>query len=368
MSGRVLSVLCLCLLALASHAEEDAYYGFNLDLLAEAVARQTTLRTQHGEEAGNAKFDEWLASKDTTRANYTNAWNTWWERFRADATGKLEAQFHTLNSVYVTRYNYSDVPDRSGEKQAGVTLDAYAKIAAEITKTPDDLLGVLKRNGIQDEAQWQRVNEAWAAAMKADTSYALTQQYAALFMKHAGPEFQQQHQQRMADSIAAGRARSAPPTSTPKPPTIEETIAEMETSTDKRERWSAARAYALQCDLWLGPARKNPEDPRAKYCGQAELEARLLPVILESIDRFDDETVSYGTFMLDFLDELNLKTPSAKMAVQRALTRSEERLAVFEAAFEPIQDKAVPERITLRRRIDDYTQAVSEFRATLETW
>lgn len=364
---RTIFVSIVLALALPALAEGDEYFGFDLDRLAEAVARQTTLRTQYGEAEGNVRFDAWLAEGKSSRDEYTRAWNSWWERFRADKTGKLEAQFHTLNSVYVQKMNFSDVPDKRNEKQAGVTLEAYAKIVAEMTQNPNDIDGVLARNGIKSQAQWQKVNEAWVAAMKADTTFALTQQYAALFQKYAGPQFQEAQQQRLADAIAAGDTRDRPATPRPSPPTIDETVALLD-SNDRVERWTASREYARQCDLWLGPARKDPKDARAKHCGQATLESKLLPVILDAVDHFDDDTVSYGTFAIDFLDDLNLKTSSAKIAIQRALNRSRARLETLEATFAPIQDKAIPERITLRRKIDDYTEAVREFESTLATW
>ena len=72
--------------------------------------------------------------------------------------------------------------------------------------------------------------------------------------------------------------------------------------------------------------------------------------------------------LFDFLGELNLKTSSAKLTVQRALNRSKERLETLEATFAPIQDKAVPERITLRQKIEDYKGAVRDFEYTLARW
>jgi hypothetical protein len=365
--SRTIVVSIVLTLSLPVLAQQDAYFGYDLDRMAEAMARQTTYRTQYGEAEGNVKFDTWLAEGKSSREEYTKAWNAWWERFRADNSGKLEAQFHTLNSVYVQKMNFADVRDMRNDKQAGVTLEAYAKIVAEMTQNPNDVDGVLKRNGIKSQTQWQKINEAWAAAMKADTTFATTQQYAALFQKYAGPQFQQQQQERLADAIARGNVRDTPPPSRPSPPTIDETVAKL-ASEDRVERWTASREYARLCDLWLGPARKDPKDDRAKHCDRATLESKLLPVILDAADHFDDDTVSYGTFALDFLDDLDLKTPSAKLTIQRALNRSQARLEVLEAAFAPIQDKAVPERITLRRKIDDYTGAVREFESVLAKW
>ena len=54
--------------------------------------------------------------------------------------------------------------------------------------------------------------------------------------------------------------------------------------------------------------------------------------------------------------------------VQRVLRRAEDHLATLEASFEPIKDKAVPERIPMRQKIDEYTAAVRDLRAALASW
>ena len=137
---------------------------------------------------------------------------------------------------------------------------------------------------------------------------------------------------------------------------------------DPVTRWSAARQIALQCSLWSGPGRKSAGDPRASSCSPKVLRERLLPVILDAIDHHGDDTIEYGTNMLDFLGDLGLKDASVRGAVERALKRDQERLAALEAAFAPIQDKAVPERIFLRAKIDGYQAAVRDLKAALASW
>lgn len=347
----------------------ESYSGFDIPLLAEALARQTTLRTQHGEKPGEAEFDRWLAGKGRARAQYDAAYQSWWERFRADPTGQLEARFHRINSEWVQQLNYADAPDRRQEVREGVTLDTYARIAVALTRLPGTPLEkVLKENGVKDAAQWQRVNEAWGKAMKEDTSFALVQQYAALYQKYAGPQFAAEQDAATAAALARNNGRPAPaPEPRPAAPTIDEIAGRMAAATGS-DRWEAAREYAHACDLWSGPARSDPKDARAARCAQAVLQRDLAPVILEAVDRADDETVGFNVGLLDFLTELHLVDRSARLTAQRALNRCRERLAALEASFAPIRDKAVPERIFLRTKIDEYTAAVAELERTLAKW
>lgn len=366
-------VVCLLILALvggpAARAQNDSYSGFDLDRLAKSLAKLTALRTQHGEDAGNEAFEGWLRAHGSSRSQYEAAYAAWWERFRADASGKLEARFHTLNATYVQEFHYSDVPDRSQEKRGGITLDQYAKIAVALTQQPGaDLTQTLRKHGIQDAKQWQTINEAWVQAMREDTSFALTQQYAALYQKHAGPDFARQQEAKLADALAQHNQRPAPsPAPRQEPATVEQWLEQMNTASGS-ERWEAARWVAHHCELWAGPARKPANDPRARHCGTTTLRQTLLPVILEALDRYDDDSIHYATGLLGALEDLDLKTDSAKITVMRAQNRAKMRLETLESAFRPIQDKAVPERVTLRSKIDDYTGAIAELQRTLDRW
>ena len=49
----------------------EQYLGFDLELLAEATAQLTTLRTRDGEERGNDAFDQWLGEKGLDRTRTT---------------------------------------------------------------------------------------------------------------------------------------------------------------------------------------------------------------------------------------------------------------------------------------------------------
>jgi len=348
---------------------DERYRGFDVSLLAEALARFTTLRTQHGEPQGEVEFERWLATKGRTRADYESAYASWWERFRADPTGQLEARFHRINSEWVQQLNFADAKDRRQETREGVTLDSYARIAVELTRLPGASLDeVVKRHGVKDAAHWQRVNEAWGKAMKEDTTFALVQQYGALYQKYAGPQLAAEQDAVLANSLAEhNRREPVKPSPPPKPPTIEESVARMNAESG-RERWSAAREYAHACDLWSGPSRSDPKDPRAPWCAKARLRSELVPVILEAVDRADDDTIGFNVGLLGYLTELGLVDDQARLTAKRALNRASERLATLEASFAPIRDKAVPERLALRTKIDEYTAAVAELESTLARW
>ncbi|HEV7669240.1 MAG TPA: hypothetical protein VGS22_11985 [Thermoanaerobaculia bacterium] len=164
----------------------EVYEGFDLDRLAKALARLTTLRTQYGEKEGNAAFQRWLAEQGSSRKEYERAYSSWFERFRADSSGQLEARFQMLNSRYVTEENFADTPDRSQEVRGGMTLDRYAQIAVALSRPPGaDVTKVLAKFGIKSQAEWKKATDAWVAAMREDTSFGVSQQYGALYQKYA---------------------------------------------------------------------------------------------------------------------------------------------------------------------------------------
>ncbi len=192
-------------------------------------------------------------------------------------------------------------------------------------------------------------------------------EYAALYQKYAGPAFEQEQQEQTAPTLQ--RSNISPPPAQPHttPSTVEELMPKLGAA-EPATRWAAARQIARLCSLWAGPGRKSASDPRAPYCSPQSLHERLLPVILDAIDHHGDDTVEYGANMLDFLGDLGLKDAKVRSAVERALKRDQDRLAALEAQFAPIQDKAVPERVTLRTKIDGYQAAVRDLKAALADW
>ena len=368
MYRRILVLLSLVGLAFPLAAEQpDSYSGFTLDLLAESLARYTTFRTEVGETAAQAKFEAWLSTKNLTRRKYDMAYAAWWERFAADKSGQLEARFHRINAEYTQRFNFADAPDRREEAREGFTLDKYAQAIVAMTRNGWSVDRVVKEFGFKNEAHFDRVNAAWIAAMRDDKSFATTQQYAALYQKYAGEDFAREQEATVARALAEHRGRPAEAAEKPVAPTIEEYAAGLD---DKilRDRWHAAGRYAHECDMWLGPHKSNPKDPRAPYCSRTAIQTRLLPVLLDAIEHFDDETVGEAVNAVDAIVELKLKTSDIKLDLQRALNRMGQRLQALQAAFAPIQNKAVPERIVLRAKIDAYEAGMRDLRAALDKW
>lgn len=360
----LLSALALPLLAAPPGTE--SYSGFDLPKLAEATARLTTYRTQHGETGGNAAFDAWLSGEGLSRSGYDAAYAAWWERFRADPSGQLEARFHRVLGEWSQQLNFADAKDWRKETREGVSLDTYAQVVVALTRSPggktDDLM---KKHGIPP-AKWPKVNEAWTKAMKDDATYALVQQYGALYQKYAGPQHAAEQEAVLASSLSQKRPS---PTAVPRPPaeTLEQVSARMKAATG-RDRWEAAREYAHACDLWSGPGRRDAKDPRAASCSDSVLRSDLAPVLRESLDRADDETIGFASRLAEYFGELGIKDRSAELAVRRALNRSKERLATLEASFAPIRDKAVPERVPLRTKIDEHAGAVQALERVLAAW
>lgn len=370
MASRLLAAFLVLGLAgplVAAPPKQDSYSGFDVARLAEATARLTTFRTQHGEAKGTEAFAGWLRGEGLTRDGYDAAYAAWWERFRADPSGQLEARFHRVVSEWSQQLNFADAKDRRQEVREGVTLDTYAKVSVALSRNPGaNVEEVLRKNGIAGTAKWQKVNEAWTKAMRDDTTYALVQQYGALYQKYAGPQFAAEQEAVLASSLA-NRPPAATPAPRPTPEPLEATVARVK-GAHGRERMEAARAWAFACGRWASVGGKDPKDPRAPLCARPVLEKELAPVILESLERADDETIGYASRLTSFLGDLGLKDASGKLTVQRVLNRSEQRLATLEASFAPIKDKAVPERMPLRAKIDEYTSAVKELRRVLAAW
>lgn len=359
--------------SVAPAAAPESYRGFDIDLLAKALAHWTTFKTRYGEKDGNARFAAWLAERGQTKANYDAAWNLWWQRWKDDPTGELEARFHTLNSQYVTELNFADAPSRAQELHGGVTLDEYARLSVLLSRPPTTDTAEsdrrLKANGLpRGLAQWNEINSAWGAAMKADPTFALVQEFSALYQKHAGPEFEREFEAKTA-KILAENNRTPPPPSTapPAPPGIESALARLSAG-EAGDRWSAAREVLRLCDLWAGPGRRDPKDARAAHCAPAALRTTALPQVIDAVEHHGDDTLQAATNMLDFLADLGLKDAAVRSALERALARDRARLAELEATFATIQDKAVPERMLLRPKLDGYRHTVAELERALADW
>ncbi|MCL2724499.1 MAG: hypothetical protein FWD69_08690 [Polyangiaceae bacterium] len=322
----------------------EAIYGVTLDLLAETLSKDGDLRAQYGEQQGRVEFERWLASKGLTWDQYAHAHNAWQERFRADPTGQLEAGFHMRMAQLSARTHFGDVRDMSADVAEGITLDTYAQLTVAISRAGANANEIVRKFGLRDMAHWQRANAAWTAKMGADTTYALSMQYGQLYQKYAGPSFQQE----MVNQTAAILAEANAPKDVIDEPEEEltpELCRQKMASKSRNERWRYARRYAHMADLGNVP-------------NKAEAIAIVTPLLLDIIELHDDETTSDAEDAARWLWDLGNRSDDFSGAVGRCLNRAREKLATLEAAFAPIQHKAVPERVFLRSKINDYQSLV----------
>lgn len=322
----------------------DAIYGVTKELLAELTSKYTELKARYGERLAEAEFDRYLAGKGLNRSTWAHAHNGWQDRFRADPTGRAEAEFHMLLAQLSQKAHFGDVRDMSQDVVEGITLDQYAQITVAVSREGADADAVVRRFGLAGVSHWQRANAAWSAKMGADTAHALSMQYGQLYQKYAGPSFQQQTMERTAAILAEAHR----PRDVVREPEVEltpELCLQKMQSPSRNERWKYARLYATRTELG------NVPDKAAAI-------RNVAPHLLEMIENHDEHTTSDAEQAVNQLWDLEVRNDDVRGAVMRCLHRAREKLASLQAAFAPIQDRAVPERITLQTRIQDYTSLV----------
>jgi hypothetical protein len=332
----------------------DAIYGVTLEMLAEIMDKESELKTTYGERDYPAHFQAHLGSLGLDWNTYAHAHNGWWERFRADPSGQLEARFHMKLQELSLKTHFGDVRDMSQDALEGVTLDTYARIMAGASAPNANFDAMLMQNGLT-MAQFQRAQAAWNAAMGADTTFKLTTQYGQLYAKYT-PGFQQQMMGQTAAILAAHNATSA---SSYVPDqeieyTLEHALREL-SSNVPATRWKAAHHCVNFYDI--GNPQENPQLREA---------LRAIPVLIECLERHDDHTVSDAESAARDLVTLGQFDDDVQGAMSRCLNRGCEKLATLHAAFAPIQHQAVPERVTLQAKIQDYTSLVESLTQNLE--
>jgi hypothetical protein len=333
----------------------DAIYGVTLEMLAEVMDKESALKTTYGERDYPPHFQAYLASLGLDWNTYAHAHNGWWERFRADPSGQLEARFHMRLQELSLRTHYGDVRDMSHDALEGVTLDTYARIMASVAAPNADFDAILMKNGIA-MAQFQRAQAAWNAAMGADPTFKVTTQYGQLYAKYT-PGFQQQMMGQTAAILAAHNATSASSLTEDdlvEEYTLDHALAELASRTPAI-RWKAAHHCVNFYDIG-----DKDEDPRLREA------LRAIPVLLECLERHDDHTVCDAESAARDLLTLHQFNDEVQGAIARCLNRACEKLATLHAAFAPIQHQAVPERVTLQAKIQDYTSLVESLTEALE--
>jgi hypothetical protein len=275
---------------------------------------------------------------------------------------QLHARFATIQQQLTMQAHMADVPDASQDARAGVTLDCYARVMAR-SQQGEDIQQLLAREGI-GWPQWQQAQAEWNAAMAADVNHHLTTQYGQLYAQYT-PGFQQQMEQQTAAIMAQNyQERAAGYDDEPeKDYAFDDALAEL-SSNKPATRYAAAHHLA---NFWdIGDRDSDPTLARA-------LEA--IPVMIDCLERHDEFTVSDAEALAGdlclFASEGALtreQADEAKGAMQRCLNRAKETLQTLQAAFAPIANKAVPERVTMQSQIQDYTSLVDELQDKLEDW
>lgn len=333
----------------------DAIYGMTMEMLAETMSKHGELRAKFGEQQGMLEFDRWLSGKGLNQNTWAMAHNAWHDRFKADPTGRQEAQFHMLLQQQTMKAHFGDVRDMSQDTEEGITLDQYAQITVAVSRQGADVDQIVKGFGLQDAAHWQRANAAWSAKMGQDTTHKLTMQFGQLYQKYAGPSFQQEMMDQTA-GILAERNKPQDVVDEPEEELTPDLCLQKMRSPSRNERWKYARHYAHMADL------NNVPDKGAAI-------ATVTPILIEMIEQHDEHTTSDAEDGARKLWDLGVRNDDFKGAVGRCLNRAEEKLVSLQAAFAPIQNQAVPERVTMQTRIQDYQSLVSTMRDYMnEDW
>lgn len=325
-------------------ANPEAIHGITKEILAEIMGKYSELKAKFGEAQAEGEFSQYLAGRGLSPYQWANANNAWLERFRADPTGRAEAEFHMMLAAQSQKAHFGDVRDMSQDTEEGITLDQYAQITVAVSRQGADADTIVRQFGLQGIEHWQRANAAWSAKMGADTTHKLTMQFGQLYQKHAGPQFQQEMLAQTADMLAE-KNKPQDVVDEPEEELTPELCLRKMKSNSRNERWKYAYLYANMADLG-----NVPDKPQAI--------ANVTPLLLEMLETHDDDTANNAEGAINKLWDLEVRTDEVKSAVVRCLNRAKDKLATLQAAFAPIQNQAVPERVFLQSKIQDFTSLV----------
>lgn len=333
----------------------DAIHGTTIEIIAESMSKHNELRAQHGEPGFKPHFIRYLRTKGMDESTWAQAWNAWHARMDADKSGQLWARFHQLEAELSRKAHFGDVADMSQEVRGGLTLDMYARLSAEAAQPGIEFATALARAGISVDT-WNSGRDAWNDAMSRDTMHKITTQYGQLYAKY-NPAHQAAMAAQAGQMVANHRAASDEADEPEEEYTVEAALAELQ-SPVARTRWSAAHLLAqkIQTELADDHGRRR------------QAQAACVPQLLQCLERHDKETVSQAEAAARDLVELGQRGDDVKGAITRCLHRGRERLATVQAAFAPLQNKNVPERIFLQSELQDYTSLVETLEEILGDW
>jgi hypothetical protein len=332
----------------------EAIHGVTIEVMAETMSKHNELRAQHGEPGFKSHFHGYLLTRGIDENTWANAWNGWHARMDADKTGGLWGKYHAIESELSRKAHFGDVEDMSQQERGGLTLDMFAKLSAQIAQPGADFAAVLAQHGVGVDL-WNTGRTAWNDAMAQDTLHKITTQFGALYAKH-NPAHAAMMQAHIGQAMANRGASSSQEDEEEEEYTAEKALGEL-ASKVPATRWKAAHLLAqkIQTELASDPPRKRA----AMAC---------VPVLIEALERHDKETVSSAESAARDLVELEQFTDDAKGAIARCLARGQDHLANVQAAFAPIKDKNVPERVYLQSEIQDYTSLTETLTEILGEW
>lgn len=331
----------------------ESIHGVSIEVMAETMSKHNELRAQHGEPGFKSHFTGYLYSKGLEEDTWARAWNGWHARMDADKTGGLWATYHRLESGHSTRAHFGDVEDMSQQQRGGLTLDMFARLSVAVAQPGADFTAVLAQHGVSADV-WNAGRTAWNDAMAQDTLHKITTQFGQLYAKY-NPAHEAAMQAHIGQAMA-NRGSSSGQEDSEEEYTAEKAIAELAAKVPK-VRWHAAHLLAQKIQTELS------DDPPRKRAAMA-----CVPQLIEALERHDKETVSAAESAARDLVELEVFTDDARGAIARCHARGKEHLATVQAAFAPIKDKNVPERVYLQSEIQDYTSLVETLGDILAAW
>ncbi len=332
----------------------ESIHGVSIEVMAETMSKHNELRAQHGEPGFKSHFTGYLYSKGLEEDTWARAWNGWHARMDADKTGGLWATYHRIESTLSTKAHFGDVEDMSQQQRGGLTLDMFARLSVAVAQPGADFTAVLAQHGVGADV-WNAGRTAWNDAMAQDTLHKITTQFGQLYAKY-NPAHEAAMQAHIGQAMANRGTSSGQEDSEEEEYTADKAIAELSAKVPK-VRWHAAHLLAQKIQTELA------DDPPRKRAAMA-----CVPQLIEALERHDKETVSAAEAAARDLVELEQFTDDARGAIARCHARGKEHLATVQAAFAPIKDKNVPERVYLQSEIQDYTSLVETLGDILGEW
>ena len=336
--------------------------GYSLADVAEIMNQMSVLKTEHGEPGYRAPFQQFLRSKGLTEETWAHVYNDWHQAWEADPA--LAAKFHTYMAQVRQRQMLSQQPNVSGESMGGVSLEAYAKISAQIqTGAVVEQLVAADPIIVQFGQLYQKWSPNQQASMEAATERILADHAdqegrgggmsKALDMDNA-PEFFEHADVRV-------RARG-----------VREMIRIWELNWDDRDarmQQLTQRAY----DEAVRILQHGAGEDRPGLVSLAEPPDgvdihRWSAMVEQEQTQQDTSDLVYGS-LKDLAGEKFMspaQNDAAKAAVQQAIARLEPRARKVEELFGQVSDEL--KRTQVRQLIDDYRETLEGMREALDDW